>query len=196
MIGMVEIDGLFYFENPLRAGCRENSLNLPRFFSCRYQTKFDVFRFLEFYVEIILYLFSELSAADDNISRDDGNSLGDDIDVHFRRADIDQGDIFILSIVVFEAVLQGETVDNYRIKVDGPQHLEIIVNDLLFGRHEHDIGAVRPFGIGLQILEIEVDIFNVEWNILFSFGHDVFFKLSILHDRQIHFLDDNGITGD
>jgi hypothetical protein len=54
----------------------------------------------------------------------------------------------------------------------------------------------EPSFLGGKFLEIEIDLFDVERDVLFRLGPDVLGQGVVIHDLQADFLDDHRVAGD
>ena len=148
-------------------------------------------------VKTALDLFGKLAAAEDDVPRQRGNTAGENVDIHLGGADVDQGNVVFQAEVRLKGIFQGKGVyiNHDRFQAGRAQHVEIAIHHLALGCHQHDIGAIFIFGIGMQILTVQIDVVDVEGNVLFGLFMDMFFQFRLGHHFQIDFFYDDGIAG-
>ena len=141
----------------------------------------------------------DLDAPEGHVPHEDGGVVLQDVQRGLTGADVDQGDVFTLDVVVgLKDVLKGEglDVDDAGGKTDQGGQVDVIVHHLFLGSHQkhaHLAGVVLDLP---EELEIQVHIADVEGDVLLGLEMDGFLQLFLRHRLDVDFLDDDRVPAD
>jgi hypothetical protein len=90
---------------------------------------------------------------------------------------------------------EGVDVDDRRVEPDVRQQRQLVVHQLALGRHQKD-GHLQPVALGVEDLEVELDVVHVERHVLLGLPADHLARLGFLHPVHCDLLDDHVAAAD
>ncbi|MFN7974520.1 MAG: hypothetical protein U0166_19575 [Acidobacteriota bacterium] len=135
--------------------------------------------------ELLLDGLGVLVAAHGDVAPEARHALLDDVDVHHRGADVDEGDDLVVlgRVVLLVSVLEREGVD---VHDDGVlprlgDDARVVVDLLFLHRDEQDVHVLGAAGaLPLEDAVVQVDVLDVERDVLLRFPVDGLVELASL----------------
>ena len=129
---------------------------------------------------------------DSNVARESRGAPDIDVNIRDFGADIDQRHAIRRrrAVVGFKAIEEGEGLDIHddRLKAGGPDNLDVLVDEVFFGRDQKDVHFARGAAArGAKHDGIQVHLVNVKGNVLFRFPAKGLLEFRLGHIRELKY---------